>query len=83
MEHKMIEVNNKKIVEIAKQYNKDGVPWHNHFLAVTCIYNASGKFQVVLENEKSGEVYVSNFEKQPTEILKLLENLFFKQNKEK
>ena len=79
----MIEVDNKKIVNIAKQYNRDGVLWHNHFLAVKCIYNTSGKFQVVLENEQSGEVYVSNFEKQPTDTLKLLEDLFFKQNKEK
>jgi len=83
MKYKMIEVSNKKIVEIVRQYNRDGVLWHNHFLAVTCIYNTSGKFQVVIENEKSGEVYVSNFEKQPTEILKLLEDLFFEQNKEK
>ena len=83
MNHKMIEVDNKKIVEIAKEYNKNGALWHNHFLAVKCIYNTSGKFQVVLENEQSGKVYVSNFERQPTETLKLLENLFFEQNKEK
>lgn len=73
----MIEVDNKKIVEIARKYNKEEVPWHNHFLAVKCIYNTSGKFQVIIENEQSGEVYVSNFEKQPTELLKLLEDLFF------
>ena len=79
----MIEVDNEKIVEIAKHLNEKKIPWHNHFLAVKCVYNKSGKFQVVLENEQSGEVYVSNFERQPTEKLKLLENLFFKQNKEK
>ena len=78
----MTEVNNKEIVEIAKQYNKDGVLWHNHFLAVKCIYNTSGKFQVILENEQTREVYFSNFEKQPTDTLKLLEDLFFEQDKE-
>lgn len=78
----MTEVSNKKIVEIARQLNKDGVLWHNHFLAVKCIYNTSGKFQVILENEKSGEVYYSNFDKQPTDTLKLLEDLFFEQEKE-
>ncbi len=83
MNNKMIEINNEKLVEIAKQFNQNGVPRHNHFLAVKCIYNKSGKFQVVLENEQSGEVYISNFEKQPTGILKLLEDLFFEQNKEK
>ena len=79
----MIEVDNKKIVEIARQYNRDGVLWHNHFLAAKCIYNTSKKFQIVLENEESGEIYVSNFQKQPTAILKLLEDLFFEQDKEK
>jgi len=81
MDHKMSEVSNKEIVEIARRYNKDGVLWHNHFLAVKCMYNTSGKFQVILENERSGEVYFSNFEKQPTETLKLLEDLFFEQDK--
>jgi len=73
----MIEVNNNKIVEIAIGFNKNKTPWHNHFLLRKCIYNKSGKFQVILENEKTGEVYFSNFEEQPTEKLKLLENLFF------
>lgn len=59
------------------------MPWHNHFLAVKCIYNKSGKFQVVLENEQSRKVYVSNFEKQPTDTLRVMEDLFFEQDKEK
>ncbi|MBU3965594.1 hypothetical protein KKG29_04635 [Patescibacteria group bacterium] len=82
MNHKMIETTNKKIVEIARRFNKEGVLWHNHFLAVKCIYNTSEKFQVILENEQSGEVYFSNFDKQPTDTLKLLEDLFFEQEKE-
>ena len=82
MEYKMLEVSNNEIVEIAKDYNKNGIPWHNHFLAVKCIYNKSGKFQVVIENEQTGEVFVSSFEKQPSGTLKLLEDLFFEQNKE-
>lgn len=83
MNYRMIEIGNEKVVEIARRYNMDGIPWHNHFLAVKCIYNTSGKFQVVLENEQSGEVYVSNFEKQPTDTLKLLEDLFFEQDKKR
>lgn len=82
MNYEMTEVSNKKIVEIARRFNKNGVLWHNHFLAVKCIYNTSGKFQVIFENEKSGEVYYSNFDKQPTDTLKLLEDLFFEQEKE-
>jgi hypothetical protein len=78
----MIELTHKEIVEIARRFNKDGISWHNHFLAVKCIYNASGTFQVILENEQSGEVYFSNFDKQPTDTLKLLEDLFFEQEKE-
>lgn len=77
----MIEVNNEKIVEIAKQFNKNKIPWHNHFLLRKCVYNKSGKFQVIIENEQSGEVYFSNFNEQHTEKLKLLENLFFEQNR--
>lgn len=82
MNRKMIETTNKKIIEIAKRFNKEGVLWHNHFLAVKCIYNTSGKFQVIIENEQSGAVYFSNFDKQPTDTLKLLEDLFFEQEKE-
>jgi lysophospholipid acyltransferase (LPLAT)-like uncharacterized protein len=81
MRNKITEVDNEKIVDIAKQYNREGTLWHNHFLAVKCIYNTSKKFQVVIENERSGEIYVSNFVKQPTKILRLLEDLFFNQKK--
>ncbi len=82
MGQEMTEIGNQEIVELAKRYNREGVTWHNHFLARKCIYNTGGKFQVVVENENTGEVHVSNFDKQPTETLKLLEDLFFEQDKE-
>ena len=82
---KMIEVDNEEIVGIAKQYSKDKILWHNHFLTKGCIYNTSynknRKFQIVIENEQSGEIHISNFEEQPTKKLRLLEDLFFKQTR--
>ncbi len=78
----MIELGNVEIVDLAKRFNEACVPWHNHFLAVKCIYNKSQTFQVIIEDEQSGKVYFSNFKKQPTETLKLLEELFFWQKKE-
>ena len=77
----MIKIDNEKIVEIALGFNKNKIPWHNHFILRKCIYNKSGKFQIVLENEQSEEVYFSEFEEQPAEKLKLLEELFFEQNR--
>ena len=79
----MKEVSNRKIVALAKKYTREKTPWHNHFLAVDGVFNKSGKFQVVVESEGTGEVFVSHFKKQPTPTLKLLEELFFQQKKDR
>ena len=42
----------KKIVQIAEEYNRKGVLWHHHFLAMKCIFNTSDNFQIIIENEE-------------------------------
>lgn len=72
-----IEKNIKEIVKIAKEYSKNGAPWHHHFLTLNCMFNNSNKFQIILENEQSKESFVAYFDYKPMEELELLENLFF------
>ena len=70
-----------EIVETAERYCKESVPWHHHFLTPNCVFNKSKKFQIILENEKTGETFVSSFDYKPMKELELLENLFFGRKK--
>jgi len=80
----MKEKNIEEIVKLAESYCKENIPWHHHFLTLKCILNKSDKFQIILENEKSGESFFTLFNYKPMKELELLENVFFgrlKQNK--
>ncbi len=70
-----------EILDLARTYSEKGTPWHHHFLADRCILSKSKKFQIILENEKTGESFVSRFDRRPMKELELLENLFFKRKK--
>ena len=77
----MREVNIEEIVKTAERYVKDNIPWHHHFLTNKCQFNKSKNFQIILENESTGESFVSSFDYKPMEELELLENLFFGRKK--
>jgi len=73
----MIKTNIDEIVKLATQYTREGIPWHHHFLTLNCRFNTSGKYQIILENEKTKEVFYAEFDYKPMNELERLENLFF------
>ena len=77
----MKEASIEEIIETTKGYDKNGVSWHHHFLTSKCGLNKSSKFQIILENEDTGETFFTEFDKKPMKELELLENLFFKRKK--
>lgn len=77
----MKKISLEEIVRTAELYCKKGIPWHHHFLTPKCQFNKSKKFQIILENEKTGESFVSSFDYRPMKELEFLENLFFGRKK--
>ena len=77
----MKETNLEEIVKTAEKYCKEGIPWHHHFLTLKCQFNKSKKFQIILENEETGESFLTLFDYKPMKELELLENLFFGRKK--
>ena len=77
----MKEMNLTEIVKLAESYYEESIPWHHHFLTLKCVFNKTKKFQIILENERTGESFVSYFDYKPMNELELLENLFFKRKK--
>ncbi len=69
------------MLRLAESYCENGTPWHHHFFTRKCSLNNSDKFQVILENEDTGEIFVFNADQKPTKCLELLENLFFGRSK--
>ena len=67
-----------ELIDLAEKYNEEGIAWHHHFFTPKCFFNKSRKFSIVLENEATGEVFMSEFEEKPVNELKRLESLFFK-----
>ena len=69
----MKEMSIDEIVNLADSYSKNKIPWHHHFLTVKCNFNHGKKFQIILENEKTGESFVSEVDHRPMEELERLE----------
>ena len=77
----MKEVNFEELINKAKSYSKNDVPWHHHFLTPKCQFNESEKFQMILENEEANESFACFFNERPMEELKLLDSLFHNRKK--
>ena len=76
----------KKIITRAKKLNQQGKFWHHHMLFPDCIFNDSGKWLIVLEDQETGQVLRAVSDKEPTADLKEIEVLYYQQtqnNKEK
>lgn len=73
----MKEIHVNKLTENARNFAKNKVRWHFHFLTDDCIFNKKNKFAIVLENEETKESFVSYFDKKPNELM-VFENLFYK-----
>ena len=74
-------MNFEEIKKTAESYCHKNIPWHHHFLTPKCTLNKSEDFQILLENEETGESFLTLFDHKPMEELEVLENLFFKRKK--
>jgi len=65
-------------LKIAEELSNKGIKWHEHYLFPNCIFNNTDKYVAILENEQTGEIFVSIEENPSKEDLKKLEELVFK-----
>ena len=68
-----------EIIEKAKNLSKENGNWHFHMLGENCIFNNNnkGKFSIVFEDEKNGEIYFSLFDDKPLKDAKVLADLMY------
>lgn len=66
-----------KWLKMAKQLSEKNIKWHEHYLFPDCIFNRKNKYVAILENEKTGEIFVSEAKKHKPKDLKKLEKLVF------
>ena len=67
-----------KWLKIAEELTKKNIKWHEHYLFPKCIFNRKNKYVAILENEKTGEIFISESKKHKHKELKKLEKLVFK-----
>ncbi|VVB98762.1 Uncharacterised protein [uncultured archaeon] len=68
----------RRMLELAKRYNKDGMLWHHHMLFPNCILNGhKGKWCILFEDEPKGGKIESVSKTEPTESLRRIELLFY------
>ena len=78
MRKKSKKVSFKKWLKIAEELTKKNIKWHEHYLFPNCIFNKKKKYIAILENEETGEIFVSESRKHKPKDLKKLEKLVFK-----
>jgi len=67
-----------KWLKIAEELTKKGVKWHEHYLFPNCIFNKTKKYIAILENEETGDIFISESKKHKPKDLEKLEKLVFK-----
>jgi len=65
-------------LKIAEKLTKGNIKWHEHYLFPNCIFNKTKKYVAILENEETGEIFVSESVKHKPKDLEKLEKLVFK-----
>ncbi len=74
----MQEITLDKLIERAEELNSNNNRWHFHVLMKKCAFNKSKeKFSVVLENEESGDSFVTDLDEKPVKHVEKLENMFY------
>ncbi|MBW2973928.1 hypothetical protein KY346_06070 [Candidatus Woesearchaeota archaeon] len=72
----------KKILEKAKNLNERGIHWHHHMLFPNCIFNEhSGKWNIVFEDQETGEKIEVLYDDEPVDDLREIEVLYYAQKK--
>jgi len=70
----------KKMIENAKLFNKNGIPWEHHLFFPSCVFNKHvGKWVMVFESRE--EIIESITEEEPIEDLRKIEVLYYLQKK--
>lgn len=70
----------KKILQRAKELNKQGVFWHHHMLFPYCRFNKNlGKWTIIFEDQERNETIESVTDTEPKNDLRHIEILFYKQ----
>jgi len=67
-----------KWLKIAELLTKKNIKWHEHYLFPNCTFNKTKKYVAILENEETGEIYISESKRHRPKDLKKLEKLVFK-----
>jgi len=69
-----------QILERAKHYNEQKIPWHHHMLFPDCALNPhTGRWNLLFEDPVSGEMLSALYELEPIADLKRVEALFYNQ----
>ena len=71
-----------EILDRAKILHSQGISWHHHMLFPGCKFNKySKKWVILFEDKLNGELIESVTENEPKDDLKLIETLFYQQEK--
>jgi hypothetical protein len=71
------DANIRAIVEKARRFNEQGIPWHHHVFFPNCIFNKhQGKWCIAFEDKEEDRVIESISDSEPKEDLKEIEPLF-------
>lgn len=68
-----------KILKRADDLNQQGRFWHHHTLPPKCVFNDSGKWQIMFEDQENNEILRSFSDKEPIADLQKIESAFYRQ----
>ena len=67
-----------ELLEKATKFHRDNIQWHFHLLTPTCSFNEDDdKFSIILENDETGEKWISLFASKPLREGEKLEKMFY------
>ncbi len=70
------------ICQRAEELNSKSIQWHHHMLFPNCIFNEQkGKWNIVFEDKKRGELLEATYDSEPTDDLRAVEALYYEQKK--
>ncbi len=80
MKNKPVKVDVGEILRLAGHYTLAGTSWHHHLLTPNCQFNNSNVFSLILENETTGEIFVSESAEKPLKELISIDKIFHTKN---
>jgi hypothetical protein len=67
------------IVDRAITLTEKGKFWHHHMLLPSCIFNESGKFVIMFEDQEKEIILKALSDSEPKDSLSMIESLYYKQ----